>query len=243
LLVANYPQMNFTQMHERLRLELLRRIQRGTLSVSLLARQTGFGQAHLSNFLHSRRQLSLEAMDRILAAQHLGAGDLLPATYHSGIQPQDDGESSTVPIVSHATALFEPFIRPSAAQSLLQLPAGVLQTIRTRVSNTRRAWQRFVAVRIPSSDALPMEPLVLPEAIALIDRHYNSLMPYRPNRPNLYAVRHGSHLTLRYVDFIANRLVLRPHNIAFPVDLIEVEPGESPGDLLAGRVALILNEP
>ena len=42
---------------------------------------------------------------------------------------------------------------------------------------------------------------MLPEAIALLDRHYNSLMPYRPNRPNLYAVRHGSHLTLRYVDF------------------------------------------
>ena len=39
-----------------------------------------------------------------------------------------------------------------------------------------------------------MEPLVLPDAIALLDRHYNSLMPYRPNRPNLYAVRHGSHL-------------------------------------------------
>ena len=66
-------------MHERLRLELLRRVQRGTVSVSLLGRQTGFGQAHLSNFLHSRRQLSLEAMDRILAAQHLTIADLLPS--------------------------------------------------------------------------------------------------------------------------------------------------------------------
>jgi hypothetical protein len=88
-----------------------------------------------------------------------------------------------------------------------------------------------------------MEPLVLPDAIALLDRHYNSLMPYRPNRPNVYAVRHGAHLTLRYVDFLSNRLVLRPHNTAFPVDLIEMDPGESPSDLLAGRVALILNEP
>jgi hypothetical protein len=111
------------------------------------------------------------------------------------------------------------------------------------VSNSHRAWQRFVAVRIPGADSLPMEPLVLPEAITLIDRHYNSLMPYRPNRPNLYAVRHGAHLMLRYVDFTANRLVLRPHNIAFPVDLLEVEPGESPSSLIAGRVALILNEP
>jgi len=234
--------MNFTQMHERLRLELLRRIQRGTVSVSLLARQTGFGQSHLSNFLHNRRQLSLEAMDRILTAQHMAAGDLLPATYQHEALPAD-GESNSVPIVSHAAALFEPFIRPSAAQSLLHLPAGLLQTIRARVSNQRRAWQRFVAVRVPASDAAPMDPLVLPDAITLIDRHYNSLMPYRPNRPNLYAVRHGSHLTLRYVDFVANRLVLRPHNINYPVDLIEVDPGEPPSELIAGRIALILNEP
>jgi hypothetical protein len=242
LLVADFPQMNFTQMHERLRLELLRRMQRGTLSVSLLARQTGFGQSHLSNFLHSRRQLSLDALDRILAAQHMAAGDLLPVIYQRGALPADE-DGSAVPVVSHASALFEPFIRPSAAQSLLHLPAGLLQSMRSRATNPRRAWQRFVAVRVGAADALPMEPLLLPDALTLIDRHYNSLMPYRPNRPNLYAVRHGAHLTLRYVDFVANRLVLRPHNIAFPVDLIEVDPGEPPSELIAGRIALILNEP
>ena len=234
--------MNITQMHERLRLELLRRIQRGTLSVSLLARQTGFGQAHLSNFLHSRRQLSLEAMDRILAAQHLTAADLLPAAYRAQDRALDE-EGSSVPIVSHATALFEPFIRPSAIQSMLHLPPGVLGTQRARVSNQRRAWQRFVAVRILAQDALPMDPLLLPDAIALIDRHYNSLTAYRPSRPNLYAVRNGAHLTLRYLDFVSNRLVLRPHNIAFPVELIEIDHGGSPSELIAGRIALILNEP
>ena len=233
--------MNFTQMHERLRLELLRRIQRGTLSVSLLGRQTGFGQAHLSNFLHCRRQLSLQAMDRIMVSQHLTATDLLPVLYPSG-DLAAEMESSSVPIVSHAAALFEPHIRPSAVHSLLRLPAGVLQSLHTRVSNTRRAWQRFVAVRISSADALAMDPLVLPEAIVLIDRHYNSLAAYRPGRLNVYAVRHGAHLTLRYVDFLSDRIVLRPHNIAYPVDVVELESAEAVGDLLAGRIALIVNE-
>lgn len=233
--------MNFSQMHERLRLELLRRIQRGTLSVSLLARQTGFGQAHLSNYLRSRRQLSLEAMDRILAAQHLTVADLLPALPHEGFWPEDES-AGEVPVVSHATALFEPVIRPSAVQVMLHLLPGTLQSVRARATNVRRAWQRFVAIRISAADALPMEPLVLPEAIALIDRHYNSLLPYRPNRPNLYAVRHGAHLTLRYAEFHTNRLILRPHNIAFPVELIALDPEESPSDLLTGRIALILNE-
>jgi hypothetical protein len=234
--------MNFTQMHERLRLELLRRIQRGTLSVSLLARQTGFGQPHLSNFLHNRRQLSLEAIDRVLAAQHLTAADLLPVLSQAVSLPVDADESS-VPVVSHHAAVFEPHIRPSAVQSMLRLPPGLLETIHTRVSNQRRVWERFVAVRVPGADAAPMEPLVMPEALALLDRHYTALVPYRLSRPNLYAVRHGAHLTLRYVDFISNRIVLRPHSIAFPVELIEIEPGDSPSALIVGRAALILNEP
>lgn len=233
--------MNFTQMHERLRLELQRRIQRGTASVSLLARQTGLAQAHLSNFLHSRRQLSLQAMDRVLAAQHMSAADLLPPAPQAGTGPPE-AERGSVPLVSHATALFEPIIRPPAVQSMLNLPVGVLQAFRARPSNQRRAWHRFVAVRVPAADALPMEPLVIAEAIVLLDRHYNLLVPYRPNRANLYAVRRGSHLAVRYVDFAANRLILRPHNLAFPVELVGPDPGEAPGDLIAGRVAMVFNE-
>jgi hypothetical protein len=87
-----------------------------------------------------------------------------------------------------------------------------------------------------------MDPLLLPEAITLIDRHYNSLLPYRPNRANLYAVGDGAHLRFRYVDFLASRLVLRPHNLGFPVSLIDVGPEESPNELLVGRIAMILSE-
>jgi hypothetical protein len=207
-----------------------------------LARQTGFGQSHLSNFLNSRRQLSLDAIDRVLAAQHLTAADLLPAL-HSSLAMPFEGERDSVPLVSHHSALFEPYIRAAAAQGWVHLPAGLLQTIRARAASSRRAWQRFVAVRISAADATPMDPLILPDAIALIDRHYNSLHPYRPNRPNLLAIRNGGLLAIRYADFVANRLVLRPHSLMFPVELIDMAPGESPGELIAGRVALILNEP
>jgi hypothetical protein len=37
-------------------------------------------------------------------------------------------------------------------------------------------------------------------------------------------------------------LILRPQNIAFPVELIAMDPEESPSDFLTGRIALILNE-
>jgi hypothetical protein len=233
--------MNFLQIHERLRLEMLRRIQRGTLSVSLLARQTGFGQPHLSNFLRGRRQLSLAGMDRILAAQRLGAGDLLPVLAHREPGP-DAEEHGAVPLVTHAAALFERIIRPSAVQLTLHFPAAALASLRSRATPSRRAWQRFVAVRIDAAEAQAMEPMVLPEAIALLDRHYNTVAPYRPNRPNVVAVRHGAHLKLRYVEIGLSRLVLRPHNRAFPVELIDTGQEDSPAELLVGRVALVLNE-
>lgn len=239
---ANNSQMNFTQMQERLRLELLRRIKRGTVSVSLLARQTGFAQPHLSNFLRNRRRLSLDAMDRILEAQHMTAQDLLPAASAAASMPEDS-EQDLIPVVSHSVALFEPKVRPSSVQGTLHLPAGALRSLRARPAPSRRSWHRFVAVRIASAEAMAMDPLVMPDALVLLDRHYNSLFAYRPNRPNLYAVRNGAHLRLRYVDFQLNRLVLRPLSISFPVELMEVPPGESPGDLIAGRVVLILNEP
>jgi hypothetical protein len=233
--------MNLTQMHERLRIELLRRIQRGTLSISLLSRQTGMGKSHLSSFLHSRRRLSLDGIDRMLSAQHMGAEDLLEPD--SNTESHDPtGDITFVPVVSHSTALFEPVIRPSAAQMTLQLPPGTMHELRPRTVPSRRAWQRFVAIRIAYKDALPMEPLLFPDALAVIDRHYNSLIPNRTGRPNLYALRDGAHLTLRYADFSSSRLVLRPLSMAFPVDLIDMGPDASPGQFIAGRVVLTINE-
>lgn len=119
-------------------------------------------------------------MDRLLQAQHLSAADLLlPARIST--PAERSFERDAVPVVSHAVALFEPVIRPSAVQSMLYLSAEALHSMRSRTSPSRRVRQRFVAVRIPAADALAMDPIVLPDAVALIDRHYNLLIPYRPN--------------------------------------------------------------
>lgn len=233
--------MNLTQMHERLRFEILRRIQRGTLSISLLSRQTGMGKSHLSNFLHGRRRLSINGIDRMLSAQHMFAEDLLDSDSSAGFESHING-STLVPLVSHSSALFEPVIRPGAVQMILHLPPGTMHALRSRTVASRRVWQRFVAIRIAGKDALPMEPLLYPDALAVIDRHYNSLLPHRPGRPNLYAVRDGAHLALRYADFAASRLVLRPLSTAFPVDLIDMGHEASPGEFIAGRIVLTINE-
>ena len=71
--------MNFQDLHELLRQELLRRIDRGDLTGTALARDANFRQAHISNFLRGRRSLSQQGLDRVLAAQHLTVGELIEA--------------------------------------------------------------------------------------------------------------------------------------------------------------------
>lgn len=233
--------MNFIQMHERLRLELVRRVQRGALSVSLLARQTGLGQSHLSNFLNRKRQLSLQALDRVLSSQSMTARDLLPEDPRIVNALHSEGRD-LVPLVSHAAALFEPLIRPSSIRYMVPVPRGVLGETRTDSPRRRKTWIRFVAVSIPAHQALAMQPMVQAESVVLLDRHYNSLSAYRPGRDNLYAVRNGNQLALGYADFLANRLVIRPQNLAFPIDVLEIPPGESPEDLITGRIVMTMNK-
>jgi transcriptional regulator with XRE-family HTH domain len=67
--------MNASTLQEELRRVLWERIQAKKLSGLGLAKQTGFEQAYISNFLNRKRSLSLEGMDRVLAAQSLSIYD------------------------------------------------------------------------------------------------------------------------------------------------------------------------
>ena len=87
-----------------------------------------------------------------------------------------------------------------------------------------------------------MDPLLSPGAIAVLDRHYNSLAPYRAHQPTLYAVRSGAALSLRFVDFDEGHLILRPYSREFPVQLVPLASHESPADYIIGRVCLIFSE-
>jgi len=233
--------MNFSQLHERLRIEIARRIERGQLTGTLLALQTGLRASHLSNFIHRKRKLSLSALDRVLAAQLLSIEDLLPESVRSSAE-HDAEKDSIVPLVAHATALHAPIVNKRAILELIHLPAGTLDRLRPRRTLARRNWQRFVAVRLTPAQARPMAPILQPGAVAIIDRHYNSLAPNHPSRPNIYAVDLLNALAFRYVSYEANRLVLRPHILDSPVELLRLAAEESPSGCIVGRVCLSISE-
>jgi hypothetical protein len=237
--------MNVAQLHERLRLEIARRIDRGLLTGSILARQTGLQSSHISNFLHRKRKLSLAAFDRILAAQMLSIEDLLPSQLSQQVPAVADlqeGKFDRVPLVSPDAAIHSPSVSMQAAIEVIQLPAGILDQLRPRQARIRRDWQRFLAVRVTRDQALPMTPVLVPHAIVVLDRHYTALVPYRPARPNLYAVSAGVSLSFRYVSFDADRLILRPHALNHPVELLNLGPGGLPSDSIVGRVCVCISE-
>ena len=236
--------MNFSQLHEQLRLELLRRIERGVLSGTLLARQTGLKSAHISNFLHSKRRLSLDALDRVLSAQSITIDELLPPSPRRNVRSRDENtaQSNRIALVSQTAAMYEAQIRQSSILEQIPFLPGYLDHLRTRRSLDRRSWDRFVAVRVNYAQAEAMAPAISPHAILVIDRHYNSMVSCHPPSPNIYAIQLGGALIFRYATLQRNNIILRPYKIEYPVDLIELKPEESPGSLIIGRVCVSLSE-
>ena len=130
----------------------------------------------------------------------------------------------------------------ASAMGMIQLPTGILDQLRPRRAIIRRDWQRFLAVRITRAQALPMAPVLVPHAIVMIDRQYNSFLPHDPSRPNLYAVNLANTLAFRYVSFASDRLILRPHALDHPVELLSLAPNQSPSAPIVGRVCICISE-
>ena len=216
----------------------------------MLARQTGLGQPHLSNFLHARRNLSFQALDKILAAQHLTVADLTPERRSSRDVPFPEkvhhGDLIEIVLVSDTAALHDPYPRASAVRGLIPVPASFLAGLKPDCKVARLQWDRYVAIRLPEANVAPMSPLLSAGALLILDRHANILRPHRsPDAlaeppPHLYAVRDGTDLKVRYASLIRGRILLRPHNLAFPVDVPEPSAAETYHDLIGGRVILIL---
>jgi hypothetical protein len=239
--------MNFQDLHELLRLEVLRRIESGDLTGTRLAQQTGFQQAHISNFLNRKRALSLEGLDRVLAAQALTvdkilAVDIAAAGDAAGGERSGGEEIAMVPIVSPSAAAEEGEIKAAGVIESLPVATARLLENRGRPSRRHASWQRFVALRLDAQQAAAMEPLLASGTIAVVDRHYNSLAPYRAHQPTLYAVRYSAGLLLRYLEFDDGRLILRPLAVDCAVQLVAIGPNEMPSDYIVGRVCLLIHD-
>jgi len=234
--------MKFKVLQENLRKILWERIQAGELTGLRLAEQTGFKQAHISNFLNRKRGLSLEGMDKVLQVQHLSVLDLLdPAEVNkrASILPPSSDEFENVVLTDPGTAATQLLIVSMRVKEILKFKRSFLHRIKPEAERDRSAWQRFVLIKIDARDALAMHPRLTPGATLLIDRHYTSLKPYRKGELNMYAVLKNDTCAVRYVEVAKNQMILRPHNQSCPVEILPIEAGKTAADYLVGHICQI----
>jgi hypothetical protein len=231
--------MKFRVLQENLRKALWERIHEGHLTGLRLAQQTGFKQAHISNFLNRKRGLSLEGMDRVLTVQHLSVLDLLdPAEVNkrASILPPSNDEFQNVLLTDAAIAATHPLLTNMSVKEILKFKKSFLRKLKPEPEGDRERWERFVVIKADAREAMGMSPRLFPGSTLLIDRHYNSLKPYRKGESNMYAVLKNETCTFKYVEVSGNQLILRPHNRSYPVEVMAVEEGKRPADYLVGRV-------
>ncbi|HJY87166.1 MAG TPA: LexA family transcriptional regulator [Candidatus Acidoferrales bacterium] len=238
--------MSFVSLQDSLRKELRKRIDAAELTGMELARRTGFTQAHISNFLNRKRGLKLSALDRMLKAIGLSLYDLLnphELVRFAAVPASTDEAYAEVPLVTSAAAASSEVIVNEEVQELVKLRRALLNQIRSDlVAPARKPWTRFVLIPADAKEGMSMWPRLNTGALLLIDRHYQSLRPYRKNDRNIYAVRKGDTCTVRYVEQSDCFLILRPHNPDYPVEVLGIPEGLTVSDLLIGRVAHIALE-
>lgn len=231
--------MKFRTLQENLRRTLWGRIDAGTLTGLRLAEQTGFKQAHISNFLNRKRGLSLDGMDRVLTVQHLSVLDLIdPAEVNkrASILPPSDDEFDDVVVADPHIAACEAVIMNMHVKGIMKFKKNFLKRLRQDAEGDRNRWERFVVIKADVQEGMSMYPRTMPGAALLLDRHYNALTPYRKGESNMYAVRKDGTCTIRYLETVDRNLILRPHNRTHPVEVITVEDGRKPADYIVGRV-------
>ncbi len=237
--------MKFRQLQDNLRRRLLERIARKELSALRLAQQIGFKQPHITNFLNRKRALSLEAMDRVLGVQKISVLDLIDPdeiNKRASILPPSEGDFENVVLVEGTIAAGEPLVTNERVKDILKFKKSFLKRLRPAPETPRDGWRRFVLVKVDAHDGMSMYPRLLPGATVLIDRHYNSLEPYRKNEPNMYAVRQDGGATVKYVELAGRNLVLRPHNQAYPVSIVPIEDDKTFADYIVGRICHVAIE-
>lgn len=228
--------MNLQDLQDKLRAHIRARIGRGELTGTGLSREAGFQQGHLSNFLNARRGLSLESMDRLLQTLNL---DVLDLADLKDIEQQVSFPAvgfENVPLVSGEQAARLARFAPEQVRESRNFSKSFLRQLKPNDASNRSDWLRFVLLRLDAKAAGGMFPHILAGLTLLVDRHYNSLQPYRRFRPNIYAVHAEARCFIGHVSVSGDHLVLRPQNPQHAVELVRIERGRSYHDYIVGRV-------
>src|SRR5258708_10395906 len=234
--------MKFKVLQDNLRKMLWEPIDAGDLTGLRLAQQWGFKEVHIAKFMKKKRGLSLEGMDKVLVVQHLSVLDLVDpseVSKRATILPPSNDEFENVLLVEPSAAATQAMVVSMHIREILKFKKTFLAKLRPELEGKREGWQRFVLIKVDATEGMSMYPRLMPGAMLLIDRHYNSLKPYRKGEFNMYTVLKDNTCTVKYVEVAGNHLILRPHNQASPIEVMTMDDGKTAADYLVGRICQV----
>jgi len=238
--------MKISKLQDNLRKTLLKRVDAGDLTQLRLAEMTGFQQAHISNFLNRKRSLSMEGFDNLLRVSKLSVLDLMDpdeVSKRATLVPPAEQSFENVVLTTEEAAAQDALISARHVHDILKFKKAFLRRLRPALAGSGRGnWQRFVLIKVDAEEAMSMYPRMTPGATVLLDRHYNSLEPYRKGERSIFAVKKSEGCTIKYVERAGANLVLRPENQEYPIDVLPIEPGASAAEMIVGRVCHVAIE-
>jgi transcriptional regulator with XRE-family HTH domain len=234
-------QMLVSDLHENIRQHVLAAVRSRAITGTALAERIGVQQAHISNFLLGRRGLSIDSMDAILNALGINVEQLVAVVDQTPVRDEPSSALESIPLVRDQSAM-NPIFANDEVQGKTVFPKALLRRLKAVPPVTRKLWVRFITVKADKALSAPMSPRLESGSVLLIDRHYCSLDQQRKDEPNLYLIRKGEALMVRWVEMQGTQLCLRPERNDHPLDFIPIDRKNPIESCIVGRVAHIATD-
>jgi hypothetical protein len=124
-------------------------------------------------------------MHKVLNVQHLSVLDLIDTAEvnkRASILPPSYDEFDNVMVVDSQSAASEAVIMSMHVKEILTFRKSFLKRLKPGMEGSRDDWERFVIIKVDAQEGMSMYPRTMPGAILLLDRHHNSLTPYRKGK-------------------------------------------------------------
>ena len=235
--------MRFTDLQDNLRAHIWARIHCGDLTGSGLSRDAGFSASPTCRI--SSTPVAALALRRWIASYEVLQVDILDLADAEELRlralqrPERSSAFDSVPLVSLHDAALAVRISPRRAREWLKFKKRFLHRLKPDTIGERDDWLRFVLAKAAIDNTRAMASRLARGAVVLLDRHYNSLLPYHRGVPNIYAVWTGTQRAIRYVSVSSGRIILQPDSRGWPVELVEIAHGKGFAEYIVGRVCHI----
>jgi len=163
----------------------------------------------------------------VLNVQHLSVLDLMDpaegeqARLHRACRTKDEFEN--IAVTEPYIAAIEAKILRMHVKEIFKFQKKFSETHTIRERRPSRRLGRFVVIKADVQEALNMHPCMPAAAALLLDRHYNSLLPYRKGEITCTQSARTERASIRYLDGLRQSPGPAASQSTCPVEVIPID--------------------